>query len=225
MPVIKVWRLTHKDMVVDDLNGLYRTLLQAVVGMEVLGLNEKQITCIFPTDSLRSRFETEIIIEVTGLFAKPERTDEVRRQLATTIGTATETWWREMGFKKPIVIECLVHPFVEEQGYWSSIVAEAETNRQLHIDVVVGTIQILRFLHENDGREMSLSSIYNVGKEGKSDKASGYLMEFCKDGIVNLPPGSIKLVMEGDYTQVWANTNRFLKFFGHAPIEPEPVQI
>ena len=225
MPVIKVWRLLHIDMVEDDLNGLYRTLLQAVVGMEVLGLNEKQITFIFPKDSPRSRFETEIIIEVTGLFAKPERTDEVRRQLAATIGNATELWLSEMGLKKPDLIECFVHPFEEAQGFWSSTIARAEANRQLHIDVVVGTIQIIHFLHENEGKSMTLSSIYEAGRQGKSDMACVYLFEFCKDGIVNLLPDTIKMVMEGDYSKVWANTNYFLKQFGHAPIEPEPVKI
>ena len=56
----------------------------------------------------------EIIIEVTGLFKKPERTIEVRNRLAERLGKTLKEH-----FPKAMV-ECFVFPFDPEQGFWTN---------------------------------------------------------------------------------------------------------
>lgn len=111
MPVIKVWCLPNIGE--SRLNVLHQELVRAVKNVPVLGVtSEKDITCLFPADMMQYGLGTEIIIEVTGLYEKPERTEEVRRHLARELVDAVRGQ-----FPDTDLIECFVNPFNPSQGY------------------------------------------------------------------------------------------------------------
>jgi hypothetical protein len=114
MPVIKVWCLPDIDE--PKLNALHKSIVRAVVSVEELGIkDENDITCLFPPDMMKYGLGSEIVVEVTGLFAKPERTDKVRQRLAEQLGQAV----KEL-FPETQLVECFVYPFSPAQGFWTS---------------------------------------------------------------------------------------------------------
>jgi hypothetical protein len=56
----------------------------------------------------------EIVVFVEGLFVKEERTDEVRKRLASVIGKEME-----LCFSGVKLIEVFVRPFDPAWGFWS----------------------------------------------------------------------------------------------------------
>ena len=113
MPVIKVWCLP--SMTEKQLQKLHKDIVGAVVSVEELGLKgEDDMTCLFPSDMMSYGLGSEIIIEVTGLFEKPERTYEVRNLLALFLGGAIAKRFPRAR------IECFIYPFNPKQGFWSS---------------------------------------------------------------------------------------------------------
>jgi hypothetical protein len=119
MPVIKVWCLPEIDE--PKLNELHKSIVRAVVSVEELeAKSERDMTCLFPPDMMKYGLGSEIIVEVTGLFAKPERTDEVRQRLAERLGQAVKRL-----FPDTQLIECFVYPFSPAQGFWTSRTATA----------------------------------------------------------------------------------------------------
>lgn len=111
MPVIKVWCLPMSTE--RKLKQVFESIVEAVEGVPELGLKGKySMTVLFPPDMMKYGLGTEIIIEVTGLFIKPERNDEVRNRLAERLGMAVKEH-----FPKAMV-ECFVFPFDPAQGFW-----------------------------------------------------------------------------------------------------------
>lgn len=121
MPVIKVWCLP--EMEEDKLRQIHKDIVQAVVSVKELGLNgERDMTCLFPKDMMEYGLGEEIIVEVTGLFERPERTEEVRSRLAECLGKVLK-----QHFPKAMV-ECFVFPFDPKQGFWTSEKEETPFN-------------------------------------------------------------------------------------------------
>ncbi len=113
MPVIKVWCLPKSTE--RKLNQVFEGIVKAVEGVPELGLKGKHsMTVLFPPDMMKFGLGTEIIIEVTGLFKKPERTAEVRNRLAERLGKTLKEH-----FPKAMV-ECFVFPFDPKQGFWTN---------------------------------------------------------------------------------------------------------
>lgn len=114
MPVIKLWCLPKTEE--ENLNRIHQSIVRAVASIEEIGVSdEKDITCLFVPDMMQYGLGTEIIVEVTGLFEKPERTDEVRQRLAAALGDVIRDY-----FPNADLAECFVYPFERKQGYWSS---------------------------------------------------------------------------------------------------------
>ncbi len=114
MPIIKVWCLPQIEE--EKLNSLHKALVRAVSSVEVLGVNnENDMTCLFPTDMMKYGLGTEIIIEVVGIYDKPDRTDEVRKKLAEYLVVAVREQFPDTG-----LIECFVYPFNPALGFASS---------------------------------------------------------------------------------------------------------
>ena len=114
MPVIKVWCLPPSDE--QKLNQLHQAIVRAVASIPELNVtNEKDITCLFPSDLMQYGLGTEIIVEISGLYKKPERTDEVRAQLAERVGQAVQQEYPDTE-----LVECFVYSFEPSQGFWSS---------------------------------------------------------------------------------------------------------
>ncbi len=113
MPVIKVMCLPKLSE--PELNGVFRGVISAVESVPELGLKgERSMTVLFPTDMMEYGLGTDIIVEVTGLFVKSERTDEVRQRLAQAIGTTVK------GLFPKAMVECFVFPFDPTQGFWTN---------------------------------------------------------------------------------------------------------
>lgn len=114
MPVIKVWCLPKTEEV--ELNLLHQSIVCAVINIEEIGVkDEKDITCLFPPDMMSYGLGSEIIVEVTGLNERPERTEIVRQRLAESIGQAVKNQFSETD-----LVECFIFPFNPFQGFWSS---------------------------------------------------------------------------------------------------------
>lgn len=113
MPVIKVWCLPKSSE--RKLNQVFESIINAVEGVPELDLKGKHsMTVLFPPDMMKFGLGTEIIIEVTGLFEKPEQTLEVRNRLAERLGKTLKEHFPQA------MVECFVHPFNPEQGFWTN---------------------------------------------------------------------------------------------------------
>jgi len=115
MPVIKVWCLPA-NQTEEKLNEVYQSIVSAVVGVSELGLKDQNdVTCLFVPDLMSYGLGDEIIVEICGLFKKPERTEEVRQRLAKNVGVAIKNFYPDAK------IECFVSNFNHESGFWTSI--------------------------------------------------------------------------------------------------------
>lgn len=114
MPILKIWCLPKSSE--EELNKLHKSLVKAITDIEELGLkDENDITMLFPPDMMSYGLGTEIIAEVSCLFEKPERTLEVRKRLAESIGKAIVQLYPNAK------VECFVYTFDPIiQGFWSS---------------------------------------------------------------------------------------------------------
>jgi hypothetical protein len=100
----------------DKLNRLHQAIVAAVSAVKELGLtDENDMTTLFPADKMKYGLGTDIIVEITGLDDKPERTLDVLRQLAKNAGRIVSEFFPDAK------IECFVHPFNHDQkGFWST---------------------------------------------------------------------------------------------------------
>ena len=115
MPVIKVWCLPA-DQTEDDLRLLHQNIVAGVVSVPELGLkDETEMTCLFPPDMMQYGLGSEVIVEVTGLFEKPERTPAVRNRLAESIGGRVKRLYPKA------MVEVFVYPFNQNiSGFWKA---------------------------------------------------------------------------------------------------------
>lgn len=114
MPVIKIWCLPKSKE--RKLNQIFEDIVSAVEDVTELDLKGRDsMTILFPPDMMKFGLGTVIIIEVTGLFRKPERTKAVRNRLAEKLGNALKRHFPKA------TVECFVNPFNPSQGFWTSI--------------------------------------------------------------------------------------------------------
>ena len=111
MPVIKVWCLPKLSQ--KKLEYLFVEIVRAVKNFRELGVkSERDMVVLFPTDAMKYGLGSEIIVEVTGLFVKPELTDGVRQRLAQALGIVVKE------FLPKAMVEVFVFPFDPAQGFW-----------------------------------------------------------------------------------------------------------
>ena len=114
MPVIKVWCLPS-GQTEEALNLLHQSIVGAVISISELGFkSQNDMTCLFPPDLMQYGLGEEIIIEIGGLYDKPERTQEVRQRLAKNVGEVVKKLFPEAK------VECFVTTFNPAQGFWTS---------------------------------------------------------------------------------------------------------
>jgi hypothetical protein len=115
MPVIKVWCLPA-GQTEEDLNTLHQAIVKAVVSVKELGLkDETSMTNLFPPDQMQYGLGSEIVVEVSGLFVKPERTFEVKQFLGSSLGEAIKALYPKAK------VEVFVITFNQEQdAFWVS---------------------------------------------------------------------------------------------------------
>jgi hypothetical protein len=111
MPVVKVWCLPKLSQ--KKLEYLFVEIVRAVKKFPELNVKgERDMVVLFPTDAMKYGLGSEIIVEVTGLFVKPELTDGVRQRLAQALGITIK------GLFPKAMVECFVYPFDPAQGFW-----------------------------------------------------------------------------------------------------------
>jgi phenylpyruvate tautomerase PptA (4-oxalocrotonate tautomerase family) len=114
MPVIKVWCLPA-GQTEEQLNHLHQEIVRAVVSISELGIkDENDMTCLFVPDLMSYGLGEEVIVEVCGLYDKPERTKTVKQELAKSIGRAVKNLYPKAK------VECFILTFDPKQGFWVS---------------------------------------------------------------------------------------------------------
>jgi hypothetical protein len=119
MPVIKVSCLPKaptQEETEAQLCKLHVLIVDAVTSVKELGLtDENDMTCVFSADQMQFGLGRDIIVEVSGLLVKAERTLEVRQRLAARLGIAVKTL-----YPKPKV-EVFVQTFNPKvDAFWTS---------------------------------------------------------------------------------------------------------
>jgi len=113
MPIVRVWCLPPVNE--NDLIVLCDAIVKTIESTPELGLEGKNaVTVLFPPDLMKFGIGEEIIIEVVGLFNKPERSPMVRQNLARKLGR------KIMEMFPNARVECFVKPFDPANGFWSS---------------------------------------------------------------------------------------------------------
>jgi len=116
MPVVKVWCLPPKQTE-DELNNLHKLIVAAVVSVPEIGLESKDdMTCLFIPDLMEYGLGEEIIVEISGLSRKFERTREVLQRLAKNTGEAVGKL-----YPKAKKVECFVTIMDPLGGFWTSV--------------------------------------------------------------------------------------------------------
>jgi hypothetical protein len=114
MPIIKVLDIPAETR---DARSFQKEITDAVISVPQLRLTKKDVTVLlFPTMCPTN----DLVIEVCGLFDTPERTTEVRQDLADKILTAAIMFAKRQEETKRCKIEVLVHPpFIKGNGFAS----------------------------------------------------------------------------------------------------------
>jgi len=100
----------------NELNRLHKGIVGAVCAVRELGLNsENDMTTLFPADKMKYGLGTDIVVEVTGLIDKPERTKDVRQLLARNVGLIVSEFFPDAK------VESFVYPDDKERDtFWCS---------------------------------------------------------------------------------------------------------
>jgi hypothetical protein len=115
MPVIQIWCLPV-DQSEGDMRSLCDRIVAAVLSVSELGLTDKkQLTVLFPADRVKREHGEGIVVEIHGLYEKPERTLAVRNKLAAAVG----------GVLMEAFLDCRVEAFIYSfhpavNGFWQS---------------------------------------------------------------------------------------------------------
>jgi hypothetical protein len=92
------------------LNQLHKSLVSAICSIEELGLkSEKDMLFLFPPDMMKYGLGEEVLVEITGLFDKPERTPEIKQRLIRAVAEKVSAF-----FPKAMV-ECSVQSAKPEE--------------------------------------------------------------------------------------------------------------
>jgi hypothetical protein len=124
MPVVKVWGLPHSlgNPQFSEVLAEYRkSIIVAVLSVEALKLDDRrQVTVVFPAELTMNVVTADtdnlqLVVEISGLLKKRERTQDVRKRLAFTVGQVVQSWY------PTAFVECFVESFDSRQGFWCSL--------------------------------------------------------------------------------------------------------
>lgn len=124
MPVLYVTGISN-EIREGALGRLSDDLRAEISSIPELRLKKDDITIFFPCDRRTIGLGGEIIVDVGLLFDKPERTLEVRNQMAERI-TATIAKHVPRG---RLLVECSVPPFDQQRSGFSQFRREADSNK------------------------------------------------------------------------------------------------
>ncbi len=98
MPIVFVWGVPD-DHAVPDLVRLMRRIQVTTATVSALKISDKDVTVFFPPDLVREGLGAEIAVTVEGLLDKPERTPEVRQDLADRLAELAAEFFPESKIK------------------------------------------------------------------------------------------------------------------------------
>ena len=84
MPIVKVYGMPDR-IGQHILTSLMVTLQLAVANVEPLNIPMTDVTVFFPTDQLKAGLGKELVVQIEGLYKKPERTETVLKQLQDSV--------------------------------------------------------------------------------------------------------------------------------------------
>jgi hypothetical protein len=92
MPIITVWGLpSNRNFSARGLTVFADKIIAAVLGIDELRLKRpSDVTCFFPAERVTDELINPVVVQITGLFEKPERTPMVLDLLATRVGTVVK---------------------------------------------------------------------------------------------------------------------------------------
>lgn len=111
MPVIYVHGIPP-EATREHLEKLLGDLRQAVASVEELQITPGQVTVFFPADRVQKGLGEEIILQIEGLYERPERTPEVLNRLAAACARVTRAYFYAA------LIEVFVHTVNPVAGAW-----------------------------------------------------------------------------------------------------------
>ena len=94
------------------LSAVEERIKEVVASVPELNIGTDEISVLFPMDGLKERSSIEIIATIDGLFKRPERTDEVRQNLANEVVLVLSRLFGEAS-----LVECFVKPFDPKLGF------------------------------------------------------------------------------------------------------------
>ncbi len=107
---------------------------------------------------------------------------------------------------------------------------EPDRNLTLHTAVVAGIVRVIRASTSAAGARPGFHDLFRIGTRHLagldpvlSAEASGFVLEFIRDGLGGLAPHGIRQVLAGDYSLVWRIINTYLAYCGHPEVEPAPL--
>ncbi len=84
MPIVKIYGMP--DRIGQHILGSLTVTMQfAVANVEPLGIPPTDVTVFFPTDQRKAGLGGELVVQIEGLYKKPERTPEVLKQLHESV--------------------------------------------------------------------------------------------------------------------------------------------
>ncbi len=115
MPILTIFGIpTNKQMSPIDFRSFEQEIRETTASVEALKIKPVQVTVYMPADNLVNRPNKDIYIKVETLFDRPERTMEVKKELADKLIICVH-----QGFPNATLIECLVDPIVGERVFAS----------------------------------------------------------------------------------------------------------
>lgn len=119
MPIVKIYGVPPATSTrqTRTLKVCCDSLRAGIADVEELHIVPEQVSVFFPADLLEDGLGEEIIVEVIGLFLKPERTPEIRQQIAVIVANRIKTVLGPYT-KNLKMIEVLVYSFNQQvDGY------------------------------------------------------------------------------------------------------------
>lgn len=111
MPIVKVYGMP--DRIGQHILGSLTVILQfAVSGVEPLEIPSTDVTVFFPTDQLKASLGEELVVQIEGLYKKPERTPEVLTQLHKSVCECTKEF-ALIHLPECTYVEAMIMPMIE----------------------------------------------------------------------------------------------------------------
>lgn len=113
MPVVKLYCLPHINE--KKMNEMYEMITKTIAGIKELKITTDDITVLFVPDMMEKGLGDEIIVEVSKVLDKPDRTLTVIYKIAESLARAIWVFVCSWEYKLPHRVEVFVEVFGNPQ--------------------------------------------------------------------------------------------------------------